>query len=129
MIPDGAYIPKRCSVHLTDGKAKVIMEQDGEPVFTINDFGKGKGIYLSTFETTPINNRLLLNIILYAAGLPLDELYITDNANTECAYFASSKKLIVINNSDSKQSTSVKTDSGIQVFKDIEPFDTVIKQL
>ncbi|WP_026489988.1 1,3-beta-galactosyl-N-acetylhexosamine phosphorylase [Butyrivibrio sp. XBB1001] len=129
LVPEGAYIPKRCSVHLTDGKAHVILEQDGEPVFTINDFGKGKGIYLSTFETTPINNRLLLNIILYAAGLPLDELYITDNANTECAYFASSKKLIVINNSDSKQSTSVKTDSGIQVFKDIEPFDTVIKQL
>lgn len=129
LIPEGSYVPKRCSVHLTDGKARVILEQDGEPVFTINDFGKGKGIYLSTFETTPVNNRLLLNIILYAAGLPLDELYITDNANTECAYFANSKKLVVINNSDSKQSTSVKTESGIHVFKDIDPFDTVIKQL
>lgn len=129
LIPEGSYIPKRCSVHLTDGKARVMMEQDGEPVFTINDFGKGKGVYLSTFETTPVNNRLLLNIILYAAGLPLDELYITDNANTECTYFSASKKLIVINNSDTKQSTSVKTESGVQVFKDIEPFDTVIKQL
>ena len=129
LIPEGAYIPKRCCVHLTDGKAKVILEKDGDPVFTVNDFGKGKGIYLSTFETTPINNRLLFNIILYAAGLPMDENYTTDNANTECAYFASSRKLIVINNSDSKQSTSVKTESGVYKFEDIEPFDTVIKQL
>lgn len=129
LIPEGAYIPKRCRVHLTDGKAKVILEKDGDPVFTVNDFGKGKGIYLSTFETTPINNRLLFNIILYAAGLPMDENYTTDNANTECAYFASSRKLIVINNSDSKQSTSVKTESGVYKFEDIEPFDTVIKQL
>lgn len=129
VIPEGAYIPKRCSVHLTDGKAKVIMEQDGEPVFTVNRFGNGKGIYLSTFETTPVNNRLLLNILLYAAGLSQDENYITDNPNTECAYFAKSKKLIVINNSDSIQSTSIKTESGVQTFKNIAPFDTVIKQL
>ena len=106
-----------------------MLERDGEPVFTVNDFGKGKGIYLSTFETTPVNNRLLFNILLFAAGLPQDEKYITDNANTECAYFAASRKLIVINNSDTKQSTSVKTESGVQKFKDIAPFDTVIKQL
>ncbi len=129
LIPDGAFVPKKCSVHLTDGKAKVLCEKDGEPTFTINDFGKGKGIYLSSFETNTLNNRLLLNIILYSTGLPFDEKYITDNANTECAYFSSSKRLVIINNSDSKQSTSVKTESGIISFKDIEPFDTVIKQL
>ncbi len=87
LIPDGAYVPKRCSVHLTDGKAKVLLEKDGDPVLTINDFGKGKGIYLSTFETTPVNNRLLLNILLYASGISLSESYLTDNANMECAYF------------------------------------------
>ena len=112
LIPEGAYVPKRCSVHLTDGKAKVLIEKDGEPVFTVNDFGKGKGIYLSTFETTPVNNRLLLNILLYASGISLTEKYLTDNANMECAFFPAGKKLIVINNSGEVQSCTVKTESG-----------------
>ena len=129
LIPDGAYVPKRCSVHLTNGKAEVILEKDSSPVLTVNNFGKGKGIYLSTFETTPINNRLLLNIILFGSNLSFDTTYITDNANTECAYFPNDKKLIVINNSDSIQSTTVKTEFGDIHFENIAPFDTIIKEL
>ena len=122
-------MPKRCSVHLTNGKAEVILEKDSSPVLTVNNFGKGKGIYLSTFETTPINNRLLLNIILFGSNLSFDTTYITDNANTECAYFPNDKKLIVINNSDSIQSTTVKTEFGDIHFENIAPFDTIIKEL
>ncbi len=129
LIPDGAYVPKRCSVHLTDGKAQVLLDNNGDPVFTVNAFGKGLGIYLSTFETTTINNRLLLNILMYATGEALDQKYITDNANTECAFFPAGKKLIVINNSDEEQSTSIATDGGVKKFKNIAPFDTVITQL
>ena len=129
LIPEGAYIPKRSSVRLTNGKAQVIAEVDGEPVFTVNTFGKGRGIYLSTFETTTVNNRMLLNILLYAAGLPLDQSYITDNANTECAYFPADKKLIVINNCDTPQTANVKTNDGVISFQDIPPYDTVIREV
>lgn len=129
LLPEGCTIPKRCNVRLTDGNAKVIAETDGIPTFTINTFGKGKGIYLSTFETNTINNRLLFNILLYSTGLSLNEKYVCDNPNTECAYFPSNKKLIVINNSATAQSTTIRTDNGSETFDDIAPFDTVIKQL
>ncbi|MBE5831006.1 MAG: 1,3-beta-galactosyl-N-acetylhexosamine phosphorylase [Butyrivibrio sp.] len=129
LIPDGALVPLRCKVHLTDGKAKVIRSVNTDPTFIINSYGKGKGIYLSTFETSTPNNRMLLNILMYAADIPFDTNYITDNAYTECAYFPSDKKLIIINNSDRKQTTTVKTENGAIEFKDIEPFDTIIKQL
>ena len=129
LIPDGASIPLRCKVHLTDGKADVLSSKNTDPTFTINNFGRGKGIYLSTFETSVLNNRLLLNILMYVACIPMDTNYITDNAYTECAYFPSDKKLIIINNSDRKQTTTVKTENGLVEFKDIEPFDTIIKQL
>lgn len=129
LIPAGAEVPLRCKVHLTDGKADVICSKDGFPTFTINRFGKGKGIYLSTFETTTANNRLLLNILMFAANIPFDCEYITDNANTECAYFPADKKIIVINNSDQKQSAVIKTEKNDIKFSDIEPFDTIIKQL
>ena len=129
LIPDGALVPLRCKVHLTDGKAKVIRSVNTDPTFIINSYGKGKGIYLSTFETSTPNNRMLLNILMYAADIPFDTNYITDNAYTECAYFPADKKLIIINNSDRKQTTTVKTENGAIEFKDIEPFDTIIKQL
>ena len=129
LIPEGASIPLRCKVHLTDGKADVLSSKDGNPTFTINKFGKGMGIYLSTFETSNVNNRLLLNVLLLAAGIPLNTGYITDNPNTECAYFPANRKLIVINNSSKNQTTSVKIESEVFEFKDIGPFDTVIKQL
>ena len=122
-------VPLRCKVHLTDGKANVIRSVNTDPTFIINSYGKGKGIYLSTFETSTPNNRMLLNILMYAADIPFDTNYITDNAYTECAYFPSDKKLIIINNSDRKQTTTVKTENGAIEFKDIEPFDTIIKQL
>ena len=129
LIPEGASVPMRCKVHLTDGKAKVLLENDGFPVLTVNEFGKGKGIYLSTFETNTLNNRLLFNILMYAAGIDQSSALVTDNAMTECAYFPSDKKLIVINNSDVPQSTKITTDSGVISFDDIAPFDTVIKAL
>ena len=129
LIPEGGYIPERCKVHLTDGKAMVLSEKEGNPLLTVNTFGKGKGIYLSTFETNTINNRLLLNILLYAANQPLDQKYITDNPNMECAYFPNDKKLIVINNSDKPESTTVRTEFGDKEFANVAQFDTVIVQL
>ena len=129
LIPEGSYIPRRCSVHLTDGNAKVLAEDNGTPTLTINDFGKGKGVYLSTFETTPINNRLLFNLLLYSTGNKLDSDYVCSNPNTECAFFSADKKLIVINNSDKPQSTTINTEYGTQMIKEIAPFDTVIKEL
>ena len=129
LIPEGSNIPERAHVHLTDGNATVLADKNGNPLFTCNNFGKGKGIYLSTFETTTLNNRLLFNILLFAANKPLKQNYITDNPATECAYFPANKKLIVINNSDSVQSTTVATEFGNKFFNDIAPFDTVIVEL
>ena len=129
LIPEDAYVPLRCKVHLTDGQAKVLLESNNFPVLTTNTFGKGKGIYLSTFETNTVNNRLLFNILLYAAGIDQASPYITSNPNTECAYFPSSKKLIVINNFSEEQSTELNTTSDVIKFDHIPPFETVIKQL
>ncbi len=129
LIPNGAYVPKRANVHLTDGKAKVICASDNVPTFTINDFGNGHGVYLSTFDTNPINNRLLFNILLYVTGQQLSQNYIADNALVECAYYPADKKLIVINNSSSVQTATVPTPNGNLKFEDIKPYDTIIKQL
>lgn len=58
----------------------------------------------------------------------MDQKYITDNLYCECAYYPSDKKLVVINNSDSEQTTTVKTDMGDKTVT-IGAFDTAIVEL
>ena len=52
----------------------------------------------------------------------------TDNAYTECCYYPDGKKLVVINNADTEQTTTVKTESGDKTMT-IAPFDTAIVEL
>ena len=78
----------------------------------MNRFGKGYGIYLASFEKTIENTRMLLNLIRMAGGELENDLYLTDNVYTECAYYPGSGQLVVINNSDQPQTTNVRTKNG-----------------
>lgn len=124
----GANVPEKVKCHLTDGKAVVIAAKDNNPLLTINTFGKGKGIYLSSFEVNNENTRMLLNLILNGSGEGTDGCYLTDNPQMECAYYPESKTLIVINNADTKQSANIKTEFGVETVT-LEAFDTLIKTL
>ena len=129
ILPEGATVAGKDKRFLTDGKAKVLMaDEENRPQVTMNQFGKGLGIYLSSFEVDLENTRMLYQLIRYAGGEGLTGLYMTDNLYTECAYYPESKMLVVINNSDAEQTTTVKTESG-DVTVTIEAYDTVIKNL
>ncbi|MBQ8822844.1 MAG: D-galactosyl-beta-1-4-L-rhamnose phosphorylase, partial [Lachnospiraceae bacterium] len=129
ILPDGATVAAKDNRFLTDGKAAVLMaDEENRPQVTMNKFGKGLGIYLSSFEVDLENTRMLYQLIRYAGGEGLTGLYMTDNLYTECAYYPESKKLVVINNSDVEQTTTVKTESG-DVTVTIDAYDTVIQNL
>jgi beta-D-galactosyl-(1->4)-L-rhamnose phosphorylase len=112
LLPDHCYIKPKKNIYLTDGKAKVLLEKDGQPVLTAYNFGKGKGIYLPSFEVSQENTRLLLNLILYASGEGFGGKYLTDNPLTECAYYPESRTLVVLNNSGTFQKTVIETEYG-----------------
>lgn len=116
LIPDEVCISTKSDRYLTDGTAKVLMEENGTPVLSVHDFGKGKGIYLSSFTYNNVNTRFLYQIIQYAGNEENAELYMTDNVDAECAYYPESSKLIVVNNSDKKQQVRVNTETGIKEF-------------
>ncbi len=125
LMPEGSSIKGRSGLYLTDGKARVVAEADGAPAMTINDFGKGKGIYMSHYNISLENTRMLFNTILLAGGEALDGDYITDNPYTECAYYPASNMLVIINNSGETQTANVKTESGIKTAT-LEAYDTAI---
>jgi 1,3-beta-galactosyl-N-acetylhexosamine phosphorylase len=112
LIPEGAYIRGERECHLTDAEGRVLMAEGSMPKIVMHNFGSGKGIYLASFERGPMNNRMLMNLILVGAGEPLKQHYITDNPYTECAYFPEKKKLVVINHADTQQSCHISTPEG-----------------
>ncbi len=128
ILPAGAHVAAKPKRYLTDGKAKVLMAEDGQPVVTVNEFGKGKGIYLASFDVDLANTRMLYQLIRYAGGEGITGKYMTDNLNCECAYYPVSKKLVVINNSGEEQTTTVPTDTGA-VTVALPPYATVFKEL
>ena len=125
LFGDRADVPERDGLFLTDGKARVLAEKNGIPVAVSHVFGEGKGIYLSGFRFNNADTRMLLNLLLYAKGMPLEQDYITTNADTECAYYPNSGKLVVINNSNQAVKTAVNTKEGKRAFS-LAPFETKI---
>lgn len=123
LLTKDTFIKAKEHIYLTDGLADVLAQENGVPVLTSYDFGKGRGIYLSSFENTLPNTRMLTNIILYACKQSLKQKYLTDSAMTECAYYPKSNTLVIINNSDLKQHPVIETNHG-KVELDIEPYDT-----
>ena len=129
ILPEGATVEPKDFLYLTDGKAKVLLaDDDDRPLVTVNEFGKGKGIYLASFQVDDQNTRMLYQLIRYAGGEGMSGLYMTDNLYTECAYYPESKKLVVINNSDVEQTTTIPTEQGDKTVT-IAAYDTTFIEL
>ena len=128
ILPEGATVEPKEHLYLTDGKAKVLMADDDRPLVTVNEFGRGKGIYLASFQVDQENTRMLYQLIRYAGGEGMSGLYMTDNLYTECAYYPESRKLVVINNSEAEQTTTIPTEKGDKTVT-IAPYDTTFMEL
>lgn len=112
LIP-GISLKGKENIYLINGQAKVLAtDSKNMPVIVENCFGKGKGIYLSEFKTTPENNRLLYNILesTVCGGFSCT----TDNYAVECHWFPKTGKLVVVNNSENVQEATVKCPNGFR---------------
>ena len=128
ILPRGAEVLPKENRYLTDDQARVLLAQDDKPLVTVHDFGKGKGIYLASFQVSPENTRMLYQLIRYAGGEGVSGLYMTDNLYTECAYYPESRKLVVINNSEEEQTTTIPTHVGDKTVT-IGAYDTIFMEL
>ncbi|MEY8355771.1 1,3-beta-galactosyl-N-acetylhexosamine phosphorylase [Lachnospiraceae bacterium 54-53] len=128
LIPEGASVRGGMNLYLTSEKTHVLAAENGIPTVAFHESGRGCGIYLSSFRVSSENTRLLLNLMLFGRHMSLRQKYLTDNPQTECAWYPQSRQLVVINNSESVQRTSIETDFGVSEVT-LEGFDTVILKL
>ena len=124
----GVKIKEKNGLYLTDESTLVAAADGDKPQVTFNRFGKGCGVYMSSFKYSDTNNRALQNIILCSCDENPNGKYITDNPCTECCFYPKVKKLVVINNSEQEQKTSVLTDNG-KIECKLKPFETLVKEI
>ena len=120
-------LPISEGVFVLSKDVNVLKESDKTPILTTHEFGKGRGIYMSGYRFNLLNTRLLMNAICYA-GRNEERVknYICSNPLTECAYYPQGDKLVIINNSEKPQSTSVRMANGKEITVELEAFDIEI---
>ncbi len=101
-------LEKKANVRLLHSSVEVIQESDGVPQFTVNELGKGKGIYLSGYRHCLENSAALSALIenLGADPYPIS----SDNPSVEWTWFPASERLVVANGSAVEQRALITQD-------------------
>ncbi len=110
------------NVYVLGKDVMVLSEKDGSVKIAVNNFGKGKSVYLSGFKFEPQNTRLLCRSLFWAAGKQGDfRPWTCSNINTDCAYYPNTRKLVVVSSSDETEKTKVINADGKSVDVSLEP--------
>ena len=122
----GESMIEKEGVYVLNRNVEVLAEKNGTPMITANTFGKGKAIYLSSFRFSFEATRFLFRVLCYAMNNE-DGInkYVSENLMTECAYYPAIDKMVVINNGDKEEHTTIQTDKGT-IHVSLKPFETVI---
>ncbi len=99
-------------LYLTNGKTTVLAAENGVPQMTVNAFGKGHGVYMSRFRISAESTRMLLDLLLHLRGVKSADLYLSDTAQVETAYFPADDVLVLCNRAEEEVSCTVHTPHG-----------------
>ena len=104
----------------------VLSARGGEVQLATNEYGQGRGVYLSGLPYCALNARLLERILFYASHNE-DKYEAWSSANPECevAHYPAEKLYCVINNTDVVQTTQVKRADGTVDTIELEPSSLV----
>lgn len=113
-------------IYVLHSGVEVLSEKDGTPIITANQFGQGRAVYLSGFAFSYEATRLLYRAINYCLqNEDAMKEYICTNIFTESAYYVDGNQLVVINNTEEGQTTTVNGPNG-STLVELKPFETVI---
>lgn len=91
---------------------KTLVIDQMDTLLSVNEYGKGRAVYLTGLPYSPENCRLLRRVLYWAAGKEKAFYnWHSQDIRTECAAFTESGWLAVINNSGDTVSTKVYRDA------------------
>ncbi len=104
--------------------AQNIIVKNGCTMLGVNQYGKGRGVYLAGMELNDTNIRLLMQVIYWAASKE-SEFYKwhTDNIHVECAAYPETGCYAVVNNSNDTQETNLYLGDGSKTQLTLKPME------
>ncbi|MBU3143360.1 1,3-beta-galactosyl-N-acetylhexosamine phosphorylase [Clostridium sp. CF012] len=111
-------------VYSVGDNTKILSSSRGDINLSVNEFGKGRAVYISGLPYRPNNVRLLLRAIYWSVSKE-EEMYnwYTTNSNTECAAYLETGNVAIINNSAEVQNTEVYKSKDKKVAISLEPYE------
>lgn len=92
---------------------QVLVSEEQKVRLAVNEFGKGRAVYISGLPYSFENSRLLYRAILWSAGAEGDlHKWFSDNCNVEVHAYVENGKYCVVNNTYEPQSTTVYRGDG-----------------
>lgn len=95
------------------GNTQILHQVDKEVQMAVNEFGDGRGVYISGLPYSFANSRVLLRSVLWSCKSE-DELkkWYSDNYLVDIHAYQESQKYCVVNNTYDFQTTRIHTDEG-----------------
>lgn len=108
------------SIYALEG-AHVIVQKDKEVQLAVNEYGKGRAVYISGLPYSFENNRLLYRCVLWTTHSErVLERWFSTNCNVEVHAYVENGKYCVVNNTYEPQSTVVYRGDGSHFNLDME---------
>ncbi|KSV57932.1 1,3-beta-galactosyl-N-acetylhexosamine phosphorylase [Acetivibrio ethanolgignens] len=93
--------------------AEVLWGEEKEVQLAVNDFGKGRAVYISGLPYSFVNNRLFFRAVLWASHSEEKlKTWYSENYNVEVHAYPENGKYCVVNNTYEPQKTTVYTING-----------------
>jgi 1,3-beta-galactosyl-N-acetylhexosamine phosphorylase len=86
-------------------------------------YGQGRAVFFGALPYDLTNSRLLHRALFWAAGQEQElKKWFCSNPLTDCAWYPESGKLVVVNNSDQPQATTVYRGDGKTTKVTLQPY-------
>ena len=94
-------------------ETEILIQREKEVQLAVNEFGRGRSVYISGLPYSLENSRLLLRAVLWAShGENALTKWFSSNYNVDVHAFPKNKKYCVVNNIYEQQDTTVFTENG-----------------
>ena len=127
-ITDGitdVCLPENKKSFVCSDKTIVLSESNGAPSVAVNTYGNGRSVYLSGFNYTAANARLLMRALIWSTGNESFELnLLCSNENIDIAVFKNKKIAIASNSSNEFQVGTVFDLNSNKIEITLNPYET-----
>lgn len=115
-------------VYVVDQKTQLLAANGLHVMAAAKEYGKGRSVFFGALPYDLKNSRLLHRAIFWAASQEkeLKKIY-CDNPATECAYYPSTGKYVIVNNSGRNQTTCFYNANGETATITLKPYASVWK--